>query len=94
MHVNEVRAYQELGQHQKIAPNIVRYYGSWRQDKTHNILLEFVEGGTLEKLLNTDSQIVEGDLVEFWDRLLEIFDPICKIHCYADPQNHDQVFQG
>jgi serine/threonine protein kinase len=91
---NEVQVYRTLWQHDDIANNIARFYGSWRQDRTYNVLLEFVEGGTLTALLDKEHPISDQDLLQLWMNLVDILKPICRLHLRKHPDYPNQVISG
>jgi serine/threonine protein kinase len=91
LHGNDVRAYTILRDHKDISNNIARFYGSWRQGDTYNILLEYIEGGTLEELFTKDHGTTAWDMLSFWNKLFQVMDPVCRIHCYRDPESYNEV---
>ncbi|KAH7063887.1 hypothetical protein BKA63DRAFT_428685 [Paraphoma chrysanthemicola] len=93
LHKNEVRAYTILRHQDDISDNIVRFHGSWMQGDTCNILLEYVEGGTLEDLF-LSNRPTAFDMLSFWTRLLDILKPVCRIHCQGDYKSYDMVEHG
>ncbi|KAH8707100.1 hypothetical protein GQ44DRAFT_691570 [Phaeosphaeriaceae sp. PMI808] len=94
LYENEVRAYTMLRHHKDISVNIAQFYGSWRQGDVYHILLEYVEGGTLEDFFAKDPLASTWDMLGFWSKLLQILDPVCRIHCQIDPESYDKVSHG
>ncbi|CAO2648500.1 Nn.00g077670.m01.CDS01 [Neocucurbitaria sp. VM-36] len=93
-HRNEVRGYTVLRRYEEISNNIACFYGSWTQGNVSNILLEYIDGGTLTALFRTDPPTRAEDMLRFWDHLLRILDPICKIHSHKDPSDHTSIAIG
>ncbi len=72
-------------------PSIVRFYGLEEQDLTVFILLDYIEGSTLQREIRQAGQPVSCD------RVLEIFKPVCSaihyahlqgmVHCDLKPSN-------
>jgi hypothetical protein len=94
LYENEVQVYRILTQHTDISRNILRFYGSWKQRDTYDILLEFVEGDTLTVFIDRDHSTCERDMLEFWRSLVQILLPTCRLHCLKDPDNSNEVISG
>ncbi|CAO2658216.1 Nn.00g059390.m01.CDS01 [Neocucurbitaria sp. VM-36] len=94
LYENEVQIYRDLGQHKDISNNIARFYGSWKQGDTRNILLEYVEGSTLTNFFKHEHPTSEGDMVEFWSNLIQILGPVCRLHDHHDQENHNEAASG
>lgn len=93
LYYNEINAYKLL-KDKDIANNIVRFYGSWKQDDKYCILLEFVHGGTLADLFTRSQPTSVDDRLSFWKSLLLLIDPIDRIHCHTDPENEKHIIEG
>ena len=76
--------------------NIIGFYGSFVQEETYNVLLEFADKGTLEDYFqNTPPPSSGEDIVKLWRGLFDILNALVMIH--SMPQNESeepQVFQG
>jgi serine/threonine protein kinase len=94
LHHQEVRAYTELSRHKDIANHIAHFYGSWRHNDTYNLLLEYVEGNTLENVFKEENPTSGDDRLKFLTNLLRIMDPVLRIHCHGDTTDHNEVAQG
>lgn len=98
VHMNEVRGYRTLGQQEDISNFFPQFYGSWRQADSCNILLEYVDGGpsgnTLTEVFDGEHPTGEVDLLKFWDQLVRIIEPICRIHCHGHKEGRDLVEVG
>jgi serine/threonine protein kinase len=62
-----------------ILPNIVAFYGDYRYQGTLNLVLEFVEGVTLETLYN-EPQPEPTEMLSFWKSFADVFNPLSRIH--------------
>ncbi|KAH8707099.1 hypothetical protein GQ44DRAFT_763712 [Phaeosphaeriaceae sp. PMI808] len=93
LHYNEVRAYQMLSD-MDVANNIVQFYGAWKHGDKFNILLELVQGGTLTSLFERDPPENAPEVLCFWTDLIRLLEPICRIHCHTDPEDHGAVVRG
>lgn len=78
----------------EIAANVVRMFGSWTQDQTHCILLEFVEGGTLAKLFQGPHPTSSQDRLTLWANLLRVLDPVGRIHERTHPDYQKWLIEG
>lgn len=98
VYANEVRGYRTLGQQKDISTYIARFYGSWRQGDTCNILLEYVDGGiggnTLTDVFMGEHPTTEVDLIKFWDKLVRVIEPLCRIHCHGDKEDRNKIAVG
>lgn len=83
-----------LGNHDDIASNLVRFYGSWEQNEECSILLEYVGGGTLAKMLKETHPTTDTDRLKFWTQLIGILDPLCRIHCHTVSRDRSKVTEG
>lgn len=90
---NEIAAYRLL-QHFDVANNVVRMYGSWTQDRTHSILLELVDGGTLADLFQSPHPTSSQDRLVFWTNLIRILEPLGSIHQHSDPNDSKCLIEG
>ncbi|KAF2191005.1 hypothetical protein K469DRAFT_746459 [Zopfia rhizophila CBS 207.26] len=78
---NEVNAFKRLMHRNKVERNMITFYGSFRQGRTYNILLEYANKGTLVDFFEeTRPPIKEADITKFWSNLLEIIKPLQRIH--------------
>jgi hypothetical protein len=74
---------------------MARFYGSWRQGDTRNILREYVGGGTLTTFFEqTQSPATMDDILEFWRNFIQFIKPIACIHHLPDPHNHHSYKAG
>lgn len=61
--------------------HIVRYYGSFTQNNTFNLLLQFVDGGNLLDFFNSKEPPRESDDIQnFWESLFRIFKGLYCVH--------------
>jgi serine/threonine protein kinase len=79
----------------KVLDNMVRFYGSWRQGDTYNILLEYVDGGTLEDFFKkTDPPTNLQEMVTLWKKFCDLTSLIALIHQHPHPSDKHRILQG
>ncbi|KAF1948009.1 kinase-like protein [Clathrospora elynae] len=97
-HNNEVEAYKALSSQTSsddVLQNIARFYGSWTQGDTCNMLLEYVGGDTLTRFFESNEPpTTEEDILKFWRNFIQIARPIARLHRLPDPQNTHSYKQG
>jgi serine/threonine protein kinase len=81
-------------QHKDILENLVQFHGCWTQDQRHNILLEYVGGGTLADLFTCGHPTSTEERLRFWNNLIRLLNPISRIHCHRDPGDDNVVIAG
>lgn len=59
-----------------------------------NILLEYVEGGTLTSFFELDHPTSENDMVEFWTNFVEILEPLHRLHSHHDQEQRHEIGSG
>lgn len=78
----EVEAFRRL-RHVRHPHSLIQYFGSYEQDNTFNIILEYADGGTLEGFLRNEKikppRKVE-DIQSFWCSLFDILLALQTIH--------------
>jgi serine/threonine protein kinase len=75
--------------------NMARFYGSWTQGETRNILREYVGGGTLtDYFARTEAPKTEAEILEFWKNFIQLIKPIACIHRLPDPHDHHSYKVG
>jgi len=98
LHNNEVEAYRTLQSHpsgRDAMQHMARFYGSWAQGESRNILREFVSGGTLTDFFErTESPTTKADILEFWKNFIQFIKPIACIHHFPNPHNHHSYKVG
>jgi serine/threonine protein kinase len=95
---NEVEAFRRLRPPKGSSdPNIIHFYGSFIQNSTYNVILDFADRGTLEEYFQTVLPPNSGrDIEHFWASLCGILKALIHIH-EVDRQNTlsgPQIFQG
>jgi serine/threonine protein kinase len=80
--------------HEDILDNLVQFHGSWTQGQRHNILLEYVDGGTLADLFKCGHPTSTDDRLRFWKQLIRLLNLLCRIHCHTDPDDSNVVIAG
>ncbi|KAM7192986.1 Protein kinase-like domain containing protein [Rhypophila sp. PSN 637] len=61
--------------------HIVRYYGSFIQGDTYNILLEHADGGTLSDFLReTAPPVRQDEILSFWESIFAIASALKELH--------------
>lgn len=92
LHYNEVTAYETLSNQPDIQPHLARFYGSWVQGDTYNMLLEYVDGGNLTNFLfNNEPPDTPEATIKFWKAFLEVAKPLARIH---SPLHEGDGLQG
>lgn len=89
-----MRAYKLLSRHDDIAKHIVGFHGSWKQGDWYHILLEYVEGNTLEEVFREEHPTSEDDRLKFWTNCIRILDPLLRIHYGGDPSSPHELATG
>jgi serine/threonine protein kinase len=94
-HQREVHAYKAMGGQVDVMPNMVRFYGSWRQGNTYYMLLEYVNGGTLESFFqDTPSPTRQEEILMFWERLFDLVNLVARVHKHPNPNSRHEYLQG
>jgi len=79
-YTNEVNAFREL-RNEPYSPNLIGFYGSFIQNGTYNVLLEYADQGDLENYLKTRTPPSRGgDIIRFWRGLFGILNALDLIH--------------
>ena len=93
---NEVEAFRRL-RRGSYYTNIIHFYGSFIQNGTFNIILDFADQGTLEEYFQNVFPPTSGkDIEHFWASLCGILKALIHIH-EVDGQNAlwgPQILQG
>ena len=62
-------------------PHVLAYYGSFIDDETYNIILEYADRGNLEDFMKTTPRpSTLKDMLVFWERLCSITHGLATIH--------------
>lgn len=84
-HKTEHDAFINLRHDGKPSPFIIAYYGSFIDDDTYNIILEFADRGNLEHFMRTmPAPSTLEDMLVLWDRLRRITHGLAVIHGSSD----------
>jgi hypothetical protein len=82
-------------------PNIIHFYGSYTQNGTYNVILDFADQGNLEQYFQDVLPPTSGrDIVNFWDSLCGVLKALVHIHAVdvqndpTRPQNFSRVAPG
>lgn len=94
-YTNEVGAFRRI-RHTGTDPSIIRFYGSFIQDGTYNIILEYADMGTLENYFERTTPPSRGeDIIKFWRRIFSILSALMMIHGMQHSNAEGpQIFQG
>ncbi|OTA94293.1 hypothetical protein M434DRAFT_384027 [Hypoxylon sp. CO27-5] len=65
-------------------PNVIKYYGSFRQNGTYNIILEYADGGDLAEFLRRTRSPKGVEVQEFWESLSPCFRGLHCVHHLMD----------
>ncbi|KAL8792768.1 MAG: hypothetical protein Q9195_004655 [Heterodermia aff. obscurata] len=84
-HQAEHDAFINLRYNGKPSPFIIAYYGSFVDDNTYNIILEFADRGNLDEFMSAmPPPTTEENMIELWDRLSKITHGLAVIHGTPD----------
>ncbi|KAI2466238.1 hypothetical protein F4781DRAFT_424218 [Annulohypoxylon bovei var. microspora] len=75
---NEVDALRTLNN--SPSPNVVTYYGSFRQNGTYNIILEYANGGDLAEFFKKTPSPKGDEVIQFWKSMSQCFIGLDFIH--------------
>jgi serine/threonine protein kinase len=76
-----VKAFKALIPGGSLGKSIIGFYGSFVQDGSYNILLEFADRGTLDHYLDTTSPPTTGeDVYKLWNALFNVIKALKSIH--------------
>jgi serine/threonine protein kinase len=64
------------------------------QNQTYNILLEFINGGTLADLFRSPQPKSGQEMVTFWRNLIQDIEPMMHIHQNSDPNGSRHFIEG
>ncbi|KAI1416916.1 kinase-like domain-containing protein [Hypoxylon sp. FL1857] len=78
LYENEVKALRVLKNSRP--PNVITYYGSFRQNNTFNIILEYADGGDLAEFLRTTQSPKGSEIQQVWESLSHSFKGLHSIH--------------
>jgi serine/threonine protein kinase len=77
----EVKAFRALRAGGSVGKCIIGFYGSYEQDGSYNILLEYADRGTLEHYLwRTPSPTTGDDIYKFWGAFFNVIKALKLIH--------------
>ncbi|KAH8726019.1 kinase-like domain-containing protein [Phaeosphaeriaceae sp. PMI808] len=81
LYQNEVDSYQVLMRQPDVLPHIVTLHGHFEQHDTFNLVLEYVNGGTLETLFeNGERPQSPTEILIFWSSFVKLFNPLYRMH--------------
>ena len=80
----------------KCDPNLLRYYGSFTQNGSYNLILEYADQGTLEDFFERVPPPSRPETIyKFWHGLVEILSALDAIHNVShDESVKPRNFQG
>ncbi|KAL9039625.1 MAG: hypothetical protein Q9214_004801 [Letrouitia sp. 1 TL-2023] len=95
-HKRERNAFMNLRYDKRPSPFIIAYHGSFVDDDTFNIILEYADRGNLEDFMKATPEPLTGeDMIEFWDRLSNITHGLALIHSFpGDTSSNFSVLLG
>lgn len=76
---NEIKCYQILMGQAAILDNLVTAYGSYSHMKREYLVLDYIDGGTLEELF-VEAPPQPTQWLQFWKSLAGAFNPLKRIH--------------
>ena len=70
----------------KTAPGIIEFYGSFEYRNSFSTILEYAEGGTLEKFWIQQNRPSTGqESIAFWESLFQVIQGLCWLHNHRLP---------
>ncbi|CAG8949741.1 hypothetical protein HYFRA_00004061 [Hymenoscyphus fraxineus] len=67
----------------KNADGIIRFYGSYIQGDSMNIILEYADRGSLEDYLRAETPPSRGmDIIRFWDSMFQLIEALKTVHSF------------
>lgn len=93
---SEVRAFRALKAGGSLGKSIIGFYGSYEQDGSYNVLLEYADRGTLDDYLaTTPPPSTAEDIYTFWRSLFNIIKALKLIHNVSgDTPDDPPILQG
>ena len=93
----EAEAFRKLNESGQPVPNLIGFYGAFKQNGSFNIVLRYANIGTLEDyFVKVRSPKLGNDIVNLWRNLFKLTDALVDIH--GLPQDNDnrqpRIFQG
>lgn len=75
---------------------MIGFYGSFKQDNTYNVILEYADKGNLEQYFRTVSPPTrEEDKIKFWERLFNLAKALVQMHGMQPSKNDGpRIFPG
>ena len=84
-HKAERDAFIRLRHNDKPSPFIIAYYGSFVDENTYNIILEYADRGNLEQFMEAmPPPSTAENMIELWDRLCKISHGLAVLHGTPD----------
>ncbi|RYO74951.1 hypothetical protein DL764_010633 [Monosporascus ibericus] len=72
--------------------NVITYHGSFRQNGTYNLILDYADGGSLKDLLgNQEPPSTVEDIEQFWRSLFGVFNGLQSIHQWMEPDDDNPI---
>ncbi|KAH0539072.1 hypothetical protein FGG08_004370 [Glutinoglossum americanum] len=96
---NEVDGFKRIQSGGWFDPNMICFYGSYIQDDSYNVLLDYADRGTLEEHFQRSGQPPAEHIIPFWRELFSVIKPVMRIHevspdGLAEYPAGMQIFQG
>lgn len=77
---------------EEASKSIVKFYGSFTQQHSHNVVLEFADQGTLADYYQKfPNPMLEADITDFWEHIFNLGRGLAQIH---DVELHEGSFHG
>lgn len=93
---NEINAFQTMAMNEEANKFIVKFYGSFTQQQSHIVILEYADEGTLADYYQRfPNPILEADTTNFWEQLLNLARGLTQIHDVEPRKGEsDSIFHG
>ncbi|KAK5064908.1 hypothetical protein LTR84_000742 [Exophiala bonariae] len=93
---NELEALKTLSLNKNASKSIVKFYGSFTQQDSHHVILEYADQGTLRDFYQKFSHPkMENDVTDFWEHLFNLAVGLRQIHHIELLEgDHTSTFHG
>lgn len=95
-----MEAFQKLNGAGEPVPNLIGFYGAFKQNDSFHVILEYANGGTLEDYFKEVQSPKEGDdILRFWENFFQVNHALVRIHTPGDSHvrsssRQPRIFQG
>jgi len=96
---NEVGGFTKLIEYSasgELDENMIGFHGSFVQNGTYNVVLDYADGGTLEEYFQTiERPSKTQDIIDIWSELFNVIKPLQTLHEIPnDNVGENHVYRG